>query len=150
MTRQSVLLEWLDELIAKAPADRRRALDLVVDRLHRSCPDYHWTGIYLVDGDQLMLGPYRGSPTEHTRISLGKGICGSAAISGQTEIVDDVASDSRYLACFPDTRSEIVVPIRRNGAVIGEIDIDSQKPSAFNEQDQTYLELVAERLAELL
>ena len=105
---------------------------------------YSWVGIYLVDGDALVLGPWRGpQATEHTRIPIGQGVCGAAAASGKTEIVDDVASDDRYLACFPSTRSEIVVPIRHDGRVAGEIDIDSDKPAAFGPEDSAFLEDVA-------
>jgi L-methionine (R)-S-oxide reductase len=101
-------------------------------------------GIYLVEGDELVLGPWKGPhATEHVRIPIGQGICGAAAASGRTELVDDVAADSRYLACFPTTRSEIVVPIAYEGRVVGEIDIDSDEPAAFGEQDRAFLERVA-------
>ena len=87
-------------------------LQQVVDVLHDEVEHYSWVGIYLVEGDDLVLGPWRGpQATEHVRIPVGQGICGAAAASGETEIVDDVDADPRYLACFPSTRSEIVVPI---------------------------------------
>ena len=105
---------------------------------------YSWVGIYLVEGDDLVLGPWQGpEATEHTRIPVDQGVCGAAAASGQTEIVDDVNADPRYLACFPSTRSEIVVPIAQNGRVVGEIDIDSDRPAAFGEDDRVLLERVA-------
>ena len=91
-----------------------------------------------------------GRPTPHTRIPLDKGICGAAASSGETLIVDDVNSDSRYLACSLETRSEIVVPIIRRGKVLGEIDIDSDTPAAFNKGDRELLEGVALIIAEKL
>ena len=79
-----------------------------------------------------MLGPWKGpQATEHVRIPIGEGICGAAAASGVTEVVDDVNADDRYLACFVSTRSEIVVPIAYEGRVVGEIDIDSDEPAAF-------------------
>ena len=109
---------------------------------------YSWVGIYLVEGDDLVLGPWQGpEATEHVRIPVGQGVCGAAAVSGETEIVDDVNSDPRYLSCFPSTRSEIVVPIARNGSVVGEIDIDSDRPAAFGEEDRRFLEQVAELLS---
>jgi GAF domain-containing protein len=77
------------------------------------------------------------------RIPVGEGICGAAAASGETEVVDDVDADSRYLACFPSTRSEIVVPIAYEGRVVGEIDIDSDRPAAFSDEDRAFLERVA-------
>ena len=116
----------------------------VVDVLHDRFEQYSWVGIYLVEGDDLVLGPWRGpQATEHVRIPIGHGICGAAAASGQTELVDDVHADERYLACFASTRSEIVVPISYEGRVVGEIDIDSDRPAAFEESDQAFIERVA-------
>jgi L-methionine (R)-S-oxide reductase len=115
-----------------------------VDVLHDGLEHYSWVGIYLVEGDELVLGPWKGpQATEHVRIPVGQGICGAAAASGRTEVVDDVDADPRYLACFPSTRSEIVVPIRYEGRVLGEIDIDSDRPAAFTEDDRAFLERVA-------
>ncbi len=118
--------------------------------LQRARPHYNWVGIYLLEGNELVLGPYVGKPTPHTRIALNKGICGAAASSGQTLIVDDVNADPRYLACSLETRSEIVVPIVRKGRVLGEIDIDSDRPAAFTDDDRALLEGVAEVLADKL
>ena len=116
----------------------------VVDVLHDRSEHYSWVGIYLVEGDDLVLGPWQGpEATEHVRIPVGQGVCGAAAESGRTEIVDDVNADPRYLACFPSTRSEIVVPIANEGQVVGEIDIDSDRPAAFGEDDRAFLEQVA-------
>jgi L-methionine (R)-S-oxide reductase len=118
----------------------RRAVDVLHDRFEH----YTWVGIYLVEGDELVLGPWKGpQATEHVRIAVGQGICGAAAASGRTEVVDDVLADERYLACFHSTRSEIVVPIAYEGRVVGEIDIDSDRPAAFGEADRTFLERVA-------
>ena len=110
-------------------------------------PDYSWVGIYLLDGNELVLGPFRGKPSPHTRIPLGRGICGAAATEKQTIIVDDVNADPRYLACSVETRSEIVAPIMLNGVVLGEIDIDSDKPAAFGDRDRKLVEAVAAMLA---
>jgi L-methionine (R)-S-oxide reductase len=128
----------------------RQAGDLqaAVDLLHDRFEHYSWVGIYLVKGDDLVLGPWKGpQATEHVRIPVGQGVCGAAAASGETEIVDDVNADPRYLACFPSTRSEIVVPIAREGRVVGEIDIDSDRPAAFDASDRAFLEQVAELIA---
>jgi L-methionine (R)-S-oxide reductase len=120
-------------------------LQEVVDALHDGFDHYSWVGIYLVEGDDLVLGPWKGpESTEHVRIPVGQGICGAAAASGETEIVDDVNADPRYLACFPSTRSEIVVPISFEGRVVGEIDIDSDRPAAFTDEDRAFLEHVSE------
>ena len=110
-------------------------------------PDYSWVGIYLLDGNELVLGPYLGKPSPHTRIPLGRGICGAAATEKATIIVDDVNADPRYLACSVETKSEIVAPIMFDGAVLGEIDIDSDKLAAFGAEDRALVESVAAMLA---
>lgn len=135
--------------IAEAPgpdAAAQRAVEILRDRFHH----YDWVGIYWLDpsGTDLVLGPWIGpEPTEHTRIPLGTGICGAAAASGQTEIVNDVDADPRYLACFSSTRSEIVVPIFADGQVVGEIDIDGGDRDAYDQTDARFLEEVAALLA---
>ena len=106
-------------------------------------PHYTWTGVYLRRGDELVLECFRGEPSPHTRIPLGQGICGAAVTEERTIVVADVNADSRYLACSLDTRSEIVVPIRARGEVIGEIDIDSDGLDAFRQDDQEFLEAIA-------
>jgi len=118
-----------------------------VDLIARQLPDYNWVGFYMLDPhDQnvLLLGPFHGTPTEHVRIPVTEGICGAAVAKGETVIVEDVAADPRYLACSIETKSEIVVPIRANGKIVGEIDIDSHKLNAFGADDRHFLELVAE------
>lgn len=128
--------------------DADDVLRAAVEVLHDSFEDYSWVGVYLVEGDDLVLGPWKGpEATEHVRIPVGQGICGAAAVSGQTEVVDDVNADPRYLACFPSTRSEIVVPIAYEGQVVGEIDIDSDRPAAFGDDDRAFLEQVAALIA---
>jgi GAF domain-containing protein len=122
----------------------RKTVTILAERFDH----YSWIGIYLVEGDDLVLGPWQGpEATEHARIPIGQGICGAAAASGRTEIVDDVNVDDRYLACFVSTRSEIVVPISFDGTVAGEIDIDSDEPSAFTESDREFLERVAQLIS---
>jgi L-methionine (R)-S-oxide reductase len=131
--------------------ERAGGLQEVVDLLHDRVGHYSWVGIYLVEGNDLVLGPWKGpEATEHVRIPVGQGVCGAAAASGETEVVDDVNADPRYLACFPSTRSEIVVPIHRDGRVVGEIDIDSDRPAAFGDDDRAFLERVAQLVAGLV
>jgi len=136
--------------LAAAPTDAPSLLADVVGLLRRERPHFHWVGVYMLQGDELVLGPYLGAPTPHTRIPLDKGICGAAASTGQTVVVDDVSADPRYLACSLETRSEIVVPIALAGRVLGEIDIDSHLPAAFAPADRELLEGVAEILAHAL
>src|SRR5688572_27209158 len=142
----------LDEIQSaiEAEPDERRAMATAVAKLKERMPDYTWVGIYLVDGNELVLGPFLGKPSPHTRIPLGRGVCGAAATDEATIIVDDVNADPRYLACSAETRSEIVVPIMQDGEVFGEIDIDSDRPAAFGPGDRALLEPVAAMLAERL
>jgi L-methionine (R)-S-oxide reductase len=136
-------LEAIDRTLNRG-GDADEVLRAVVEALQDRFEHYSWVGIYLVEGDELVLGPWQGpEATEHVRIPVGQGICGAAAASGETEIVDDVNADKRYLACFPSTRSEIVVPIAYEGRVVGEIDIDSDRPAAFDADDRAFLERVA-------
>jgi L-methionine (R)-S-oxide reductase len=136
-------LEAVDRILNRE-SEADEVLRQTVELLHDRFEHYSWVGIYFVEGDDLVLGPWRGpQATEHLRIPVGQGVCGAAAASGVTEVVDDVNADERYLACFPSTRSEIVVPIAYEGRVVGEIDIDSDKPAAFNEDDRAFLERVA-------
>jgi GAF domain-containing protein len=121
------------------PALQEFCVAIIAERLS----SYNWVGFYMLDPSDenfLVLGPYRGAPTEHVRIPVTEGICGAAVAQGETVIVDDVSADPRYLACSIETKSEIVVPIRVRGKVIGEIDIDSHELSAFNAEDRQFLE----------
>jgi L-methionine (R)-S-oxide reductase len=125
----------------------QRAMEHAVATL-KTLSDYSWVGVYLLDGNELVLGPYQGKPSPHTRIPLGRGICGAAAAEKATIVVDDVNADPRYLACSVDTLSEIVVPIMRGDEVLGEIDVDSDRRAAFGQADRRLLESVASLLAE--
>jgi L-methionine (R)-S-oxide reductase len=118
----------------------------IVEAAARHLPHFSWTGFYMLDPadpEMLILGPFVGDLTPHVRIPVSQGICGAAVAAGQTVIVDDVGSDPRYLSCSIETKSEIVVPIYANGAVAGEIDIDSHDYGAFKEEDRVFLEEVA-------
>jgi putative methionine-R-sulfoxide reductase with GAF domain len=134
-------------LAAKGPEDVQAR---VVISLHKNFPHYNWAGIYRLEGENLVLGPFQGKPTEHTSIPVGRGICGAAAVSKKTEVVPDVQADARYLACSLETRSEVVVPVIKGGACWGEIDIDSDRPNAFSADDVEFLEAVARLLSERL
>lgn len=143
------LLTAIRSAVAASP-NGTAAMTQVVQLLKDAIPHYSWVGIYLIDGDELVLGPFLGKPSPHTRIPLGRGICGAAATEKATIIVDDVNADPRYLACSIETKSEIVVPIMNGSEVLGEIDIDSDQPAAFGQSDRTLLEAVAGLLAEAL
>jgi L-methionine (R)-S-oxide reductase len=108
--------------------------------LHERMLRYNWVGFYMLEpGAQppvLVLGAFEGAMTPHTRIPLNQGICGAAASTGQTVVVDDVSKDPRYLACSLETKSEIVVPVFAHGKVVGELDIDSHFAAAFTPEHQ--------------
>jgi GAF domain-containing protein len=147
--RHSAALESITAALS-AEHDAQSGMETTVRLLAQHLPDYTWTGIYVLEGNELCLGPYVGKPSPHTRIPLGRGICGAAAAEKQTIVVDDVNADPRYLACSIETRSEIVVPIMHDGEVLGELDIDSDRPAAFDAHDRELLEAVAARLAPIL
>ena len=119
----------------------------IVALLHGKLTRYNWVGFYMLEkeGNQdiLVLGPFKGTMTPHTRIPLNQGICGAAASTGKTIVVDDVNADSRYLACSLETKSEIVVPLFVHGKVAGELDIDSHFPAAFGPDDRKLCEHAA-------
>jgi len=151
MTTPAASRALLDDLVAVigASAGRQQAAEALVEHLKTRLPHYTWVGIYWLDGQtqELVLGPYLGKPSPHTRIPLNRGICGAAASQQQTIVVDDVRADPRYLACSLETRSEIVVPIMDGATVLGEIDIDSDRPAAFGDADRALLEAAARALA---
>jgi L-methionine (R)-S-oxide reductase len=135
------------KLTIEQARSHEEAMLQTVNILKSQMSNYSWVGIYLLDGEELVLGPFLGKPSPHTRIPLNKGICGAAALHKQTIVVDDVDADPRYLACSLETRSEIVVPILRGTEVLGEIDIDSDKKAAFGAPDRELLESIAALLA---
>lgn len=140
------LTQKLDALAGSA-ATAQDLMAGVAKLFHQEMLRYNWVGFYMLERsgaqDMLVLGPFRGTMTPHTRIPLNQGICGAAASTGKTIVVDDVNADSRYLACSVETKSEIVVPIFVNKNVVGELDIDSHFPAAFTKEDRTLCEYAA-------
>jgi len=124
-------------------------LEGVVAALHQGLGLYDWVGFYLMNGDQteLTLGPSRGRPTCHETIALDEGVCGAAASARETIIVPDVHADPRYLECSAETQSEIVIPVVAAGRCFGVLDIDSDQPDAFDDDQRRFLELIAQRCA---
>lgn len=125
-------------------------LRTAVKKIEKSDPRYDWVGVYLFDADKndLWLHNYVGSATEHARIPVGTGVCGTAVEQKANQIVNDVTTAENYLACNPDVRSEIVVLIRAGDEIFGQIDIDSSEESAFTEDDEKEISAVADKLAE--
>jgi GAF domain-containing protein len=161
MTTVSKNEEVINELNRMASESRSSdsLMAQVVTFLHERMLKYNWVGFYMIEkptastqAPVLVLGHFEGAMTPHTRIPLNQGICGAAASSGKTVVVDDVHSDSRYLACSIETKSEIVVPVFVNGEVVGELDIDSHFSAAFTLEDRKLVEhcaaLVGKRLEE--
>ena len=137
----------VDRLAATARSASQFMAQLV-KLLHERMLKYNWVGFYMLeetDGQapMLVLGVFEGAMTPHTRIPLHQGICGAAASSGRTVVVDDVGKDPRYLACSIETKSEIVVPIFARGKVVGELDIDSHFHAAFKDEDRELVEYCA-------
>ncbi len=129
------------------------ALQFVCGILAGQVPHYDWVGLYFVDSknrNELVIGPYVGEPTEHVRIPFGEGICGQAAEREQIFVVPDVSQEINYLSCSPKVRSEIVVPIFKNGIVVGELDIDSHQKDPFTDEDERFLKNVCQLIAPLI
>ncbi len=143
--------------LAAASPSVEDLMTTIVGRLQRWMHHYNWVGFYMVEKSLmpgvdpvLVLGPYVGATTPHTRIPLNQGICGAAVTAGNTIVVDDVNSDPRYLACSIETKSEIVVPVRVRGEIVGELDIDSHRPAAFGPEDRALVEHCARLVGEYL
>ncbi|MGH7539402.1 MAG: GAF domain-containing protein [Gemmatimonadota bacterium] len=134
-----------------AGATRDRLLREAVQRIQAAEPHYHWVGIYLLEGDTLVLHNYIGRETEHTRIPVGTGVCGTAVAEGRDLNVPDVHAVDNYLACSLETAAELVVLIRdpASGVIHGQLDLDSDRRAAFTERDERELKRVADWLAGL-
>src|SRR5438045_9571358 len=144
-------IEEVRDEISKLAKTARSAPELMQSMarlLHDRMLKYNWVGFYMLepgaDPPVLVLGAFEGAMTPPTRIPLNQGICGAAASSGHTVVVDDVNNDPRYLACSIETKSEIVVPIFAKGKVVGELDIDSHVPAAFGPDDRKLCEHAAQ------
>jgi L-methionine (R)-S-oxide reductase len=132
-----------DRLLGKGGDPAGLAVRLLADTFSH----FNWVGIYWLEGDTLVLGPYVGAPTEHDRIPVGRGVCGTAVAEKKNQVIADVRQLTNYLACSLTTRSEIVVLIRKAGRIVGQIDADGIELGAFDVTDEALLTAVAERLA---
>src|SRR6202042_2870250 len=146
-TRMEELRKEMTDLAAAAPT-AQDLMQQMVKLLHERMLKYNWVGFYMMEPGanppMLVLGAFEGAMTPHTRIPLNQGICGAAASSGQTVVIDDVSKDPRYLACSLETKSEIVVPVFAFGKVVGELDIDSHFPAAFTPEHQDLVQYCAQ------
>lgn len=149
--QQEFLAEF--ELVARSAASAQALMQHVSDRLHAELARYNWVGFYLVDAADpkfLLLGPYSGTFTPHIRIPLNQGLCGAAASTGQTIVVNDVTTDPRYLSGSEHTKSEIIVPLSARGRVVAELDINSYFKNTWDARERQFVEkcaaLVARRM----
>lgn len=145
MDYQAIISEIND--IAENNEDNEGKLQSICDYLKDNVDEFDWVGFYLTDRTEermLVLGPFAGAPTEHVRIGFGQGICGQAADTKQTFIIQDVSKENNYLSCSIDVQSEIVVPVMRNGEILGELDIDSHMKAPFTDEHRKLLEEVAQ------
>jgi GAF domain-containing protein len=126
-------------VLVASDAPDEEVLNEVMRRVHEAHPVWDWSGIYLLVGDTLVLGP-RTAPVDHSRIGIGEGVCGTAVSEDRNQVVEDVREVDNYLACSIHTRSELVVLIRDQGKIVGEFDIDSDTVGAFTKEDEALLE----------
>jgi GAF domain-containing protein len=145
------LYPLIDTIIGKSISPEEKMQE-ICDLLQSKVSHYDWVGFYFAQEEkkELHLGPYAGAPTDHTVIPFGKGICGQVAVSNDTFIVPDVKAQDNYIACSIYVKAEIVIPLFVDGKNIGQIDIDSNTPDPFTNEDVKLLEYINEQLAQLL
>ncbi|PLV59238.1 GAF domain-containing protein [Thermotoga sp. KOL6] len=142
--------EVLMKDVEKILTESKEPLKELCKFLRNHVPYYDWVGFYFVEDGKLKLGPFVGEPTEHVEIPFGIGICGQAAERRETFIVQDVSKETNYLSCSPKTKAEIVIPIFKDGEIIGELDIDSHSYSPFSEEDRKFLENVCSLVSKVV
>ena len=140
-TKYKEILAQVKELLKTEDLPAVEGLTAICELLNKTLEAYDWVGFYFSDFESQMLHlkAYFGTPTEHTSIPFGKGICGQVALSNENFVVPDVASQDNYIACSKDVRSELVVPLFLEGKNIGQIDIDSKTLDPFSKEDEKLL-----------
>jgi GAF domain-containing protein len=141
----AVAHQFLTDLQSRA--ERGRAFRKAAMTMLSELRGYDWCGVYRLEGDNLLLDEYVGAATDHTTIPVGRGVCGTAVAENENQVVEDVRELENYLSCSLETRSEIVVLIRRDDRILGQIDIDGHRVGSFDKSDEQFLERVAESLA---
>lgn len=154
MDEAQLYREVLEDIISicSEPGSRDDKLQAVCILISEELEGCDWVGFYIVNPAnqrELILGPFVGEETEHKKIPIGRGVCGMAAMEGKTIMVDDVSTESNYLSCSPDVKSEIVVPVKKDGRVVAELDIDSKEASTFDEFHAALFGRVCEEVASL-
>jgi L-methionine (R)-S-oxide reductase len=151
LLHEELLREFQDFALTTPTA--QAVMERIAQRLHEKMTRYNWVGFYLVDpadSGVLLVGAFSGSFTPNARIPLNTGLCGAAARSGKTVVVDDVSKDPRYLAGSPLVKCEIVVPIFVKNALAGELDVESYFASTFNKAEKEFVESCAAVVREYL
>lgn len=143
------LKEGIQKISSSREHNTEQKLLAICQTLKQNIPYYDWVGFYFKNGsrNELKLGPYAGTPTDHTIIPFGKGICGQVALSNENFVVPDVAAQDNYIACSISVKAEIVVPLFLNGQNIGQIDIDSNTPDPFTSDDEQFLEFICKEVS---
>lgn len=146
------LKNTIESTILHSTLSTEEKLQSICDLLRSKVIHYDWVGFYFHKGDEkvLELAQYSGTPTDHTIIPFGKGICGQVALSNQNFVVPDVKSQDNYIACSLTVKSEIVIPVFVNGKNIGQIDIDSETLNPFTEKDERFLEWICSEVGKIL
>ena len=144
-----VLINEIQEMREEGPLSDA-LLRFAVRSLHKADDRYDWVGVYLLteEGDELWLHNYLGPRTEHAKIPVGVGVCGTAVAQGANQNIPDVSAFDGYLSCNDDVKSELVVLVRAGNQIFGQIDIDSNQPAAFDDQDEAAVQMIADKLAE--
>ncbi len=152
MQNYESLIESARKIVSRNGVSRDQKLQEISKLLADNVQAFDWVGFYLVDPNanrELVLGPYVGEETDHTRIPFGKGICGQAAETNETFVVQDVSKEDNYLACSVHVEAEIVVPVKKDGEFVAELDIDSHKKDSMTEEHRKMLEKVSEIVSPL-
>ncbi|MEQ9309050.1 MAG: GAF domain-containing protein [Balneolaceae bacterium] len=143
------ILSTTEEIVGRN-ITRNEKLFAICELLEDEVPTFNWVGFYIADPegkDELVLGPFVGASTDHTRIPFGKGICGQVALSHETFIAQDVHAQENYLSCSIDVQSEIVVPIMVGDEFVAQLDIDSNTKNSITEEQKVILEDICDLLA---
>lgn len=150
LTSRDELISATEDIIASS-VTRDEKLFAICELLADEVSTFNWVGFYLPDPDgkeELVLGPFVGPATNHTRIPYGKGICGQVALNHKTFVSQDVESEDNYLACSVDVKSEVVVPIMKNDTFVGQLDIDSNTKNSISKEQREFLEEICELLSD--
>lgn len=147
LTSSTMTLDQVLSIVSESDKSGMAMREYAMQQL-AAVPGYDWCGVYALDGDELVLDAYVGAPTEHGRIPIGVGVCGSAVAENRNKIIADVREEENYLACSLETRSEAVVLIKNaEGTILGQIDIDGHQVGRFTADDERALSALAEQLA---